>query len=292
MAPVKLYVYDLSNGLAKQLSLAWTGRQIDGIWHTSIVVFSKEVFYGQGINITAPGKSHHGQPLDIIDLGDTDIDEETFNEYLDDIKTQYSAENYHLLGPFTSPFALLGAQDCSDFNCNSFTNDCATFLTGNPIPDYIKDLPTDFLSTPFGAALRPTIDNMYRRPTGNTPPSQVPPATDPALAASLLQAVAAQAQQGQSSSSPNMNRQQPLQATESLTGALHPCTNSASFSNLLRTHKAVVACFSNVITCPPCRVIAPIYEQLAHEKGVKTAGGRGAAFTKIDLSQSSGQALG
>ncbi|KAK7469356.1 hypothetical protein VKT23_003834 [Stygiomarasmius scandens] len=133
---------------------------------------------------------------------------------------------------------------------------------------------------------------MYRQPTpGATPQSQTPP--NPALAASLLQAVASRAQQGNSSSSaPQTNGQTPLSATESLTGSLHPCTNSASFQSLLRTHKAVVACFSNVITCPPCRVIAPIYEQLAHEKGVKTAGGRGAAFTKIDLSTSSGQALG
>jgi desumoylating isopeptidase 1 len=30
--PVKLYVYDLSNGMAKQLSLQLTGKQIDGIW--------------------------------------------------------------------------------------------------------------------------------------------------------------------------------------------------------------------------------------------------------------------
>lgn len=80
MAPVQLYVYDLSNGLARQMSLQLTGRQIDGIWyvlsiessprlcihvivtplyrHTSIVVFGKEIFYGQGISITGPGQSH------------------------------------------------------------------------------------------------------------------------------------------------------------------------------------------------------------------------------------------
>ena len=29
---VQLYVYDLSNGLAGQLSVQLTGRQIDGIW--------------------------------------------------------------------------------------------------------------------------------------------------------------------------------------------------------------------------------------------------------------------
>jgi PPPDE putative peptidase domain len=58
MSSVKLYVYDLSNGLARQLSLQMTGKQIDGVWHTSVVIFGKEVFYGQGISITAPGKSH------------------------------------------------------------------------------------------------------------------------------------------------------------------------------------------------------------------------------------------
>jgi len=35
-APVKLYLYDLSNGLARQLSQQFIGRQIDGIW---LVVF-------------------------------------------------------------------------------------------------------------------------------------------------------------------------------------------------------------------------------------------------------------
>ena len=76
MSTVRLYVYDLSNGLARQMSLQLTGRQIDGIWrvstvkyfkvecsfksdrHTSVVVFGKEIFYGQGICTTAPGQSH------------------------------------------------------------------------------------------------------------------------------------------------------------------------------------------------------------------------------------------
>ena len=32
-SPVELYVYDLSNGMARQLSAQLTGRQIDGIWY-------------------------------------------------------------------------------------------------------------------------------------------------------------------------------------------------------------------------------------------------------------------
>ena len=58
MSSVQLYVYDLSNGLARQLSLQMTGKQIDGIWHTSVVVFGHEVYYGQGIAVTTPGNSH------------------------------------------------------------------------------------------------------------------------------------------------------------------------------------------------------------------------------------------
>ena len=76
---VKLYVYDLSNGLARQLSTQFLGKQVDGIWfvsltasvsafklpycrdrHTSVVVFGKEIFYGRGICITRPGRSHVG----------------------------------------------------------------------------------------------------------------------------------------------------------------------------------------------------------------------------------------
>lgn len=80
MAPVKLYIYDLSNGMARAMSRQLTGIQIDGVWsvtqnrlllmlvradvsisrHTSVVVFGQEVFYGQGISICPPGGSHVG----------------------------------------------------------------------------------------------------------------------------------------------------------------------------------------------------------------------------------------
>ncbi len=36
--PVQLFVYDLSNGLARAMSASLIGTQIEGIWHTSIVV--------------------------------------------------------------------------------------------------------------------------------------------------------------------------------------------------------------------------------------------------------------
>ena len=65
------------------------------------------------------------------------------------------------------------------------------------------DLPADFLSTPFGAALRPTIDRMFRGPIPSaapTPPpiqppsrSQPAPEMNPELTSALVQAIARQA---------------------------------------------------------------------------------------------------
>lgn len=41
MSDVVLRVYDLSRGMAAQLSLAILGKQIDGIWHTGVYVFGR-----------------------------------------------------------------------------------------------------------------------------------------------------------------------------------------------------------------------------------------------------------
>ncbi|KAG0431658.1 hypothetical protein HPB47_021598, partial [Ixodes persulcatus] len=43
---VQLYIYDLSRGLAKSLTPLFLGKQIPGIWHTSIVAYGREYFFG------------------------------------------------------------------------------------------------------------------------------------------------------------------------------------------------------------------------------------------------------
>ncbi|OLY84681.1 Desumoylating isopeptidase 1 [Smittium mucronatum] len=87
---VKVYVYDLSGGLANQFSKAFLGSQIDGIWHTSVVVYGKEYYFGTGISISKPGFSQHGQPMEIIDMGTTDIPEDDFNELLDELMIHWT----------------------------------------------------------------------------------------------------------------------------------------------------------------------------------------------------------
>ncbi|KAG6809132.1 hypothetical protein H0H92_001446 [Tricholoma furcatifolium] len=153
--------------------------------------------------------------------------------------------------------------------------------------------PTDFLSTPFGAALRPTINAMYRRPSPGAAPNAVPSpaaaveaAPNLQLAAQLLQAVAARA----ASSSAGVAAPIPKSATQTLAGPLHTITtNPASFNAFLKNHHAAAAFFTSA-TCGPCRMIKPIFERLAEEKGIKSDR-RGAAFAKIDIGVGLGNTL-
>lgn len=88
--PVKLYVYDLSQGMARSMSRQLTGKQIDGIWHTSVVVYSQEFYFGQGIMASAPGTTQHGRPLEIIDVGQTFLPLEVVVEYIDSLRSVYT----------------------------------------------------------------------------------------------------------------------------------------------------------------------------------------------------------
>ncbi|CAJ0933090.1 unnamed protein product, partial [Ranitomeya imitator] len=81
--PVQLYVYDLSRGLARRLSPVMLGKQLEGIWHTSVIAFKEEFFYGGGgITSCVPGGTMLGEPDNVIELGTTEVTEEIFLEYL------------------------------------------------------------------------------------------------------------------------------------------------------------------------------------------------------------------
>ena len=53
---VMLAVYDLSRGLAAAMSQAILGEQLEGIWHTGVVVFSKEYFFRGGLQTLPEGR--------------------------------------------------------------------------------------------------------------------------------------------------------------------------------------------------------------------------------------------
>ncbi|XP_014272378.1 uncharacterized protein [Halyomorpha halys] len=142
---VYLYVYDLSGGMAARLSPVLIGKQVEGIWHTGVVTFGKEYYFGSGgINVIVPGTLLH-EPLKKILLGKTFIPEQVFDEYLNGLaESEFRGDQYDLL----------------KHNCNNFSDTLSRFLVGNGIPDYILKLPEEILSTPFGQRFQGLIEQI------------------------------------------------------------------------------------------------------------------------------------
>lgn len=132
----------------------------------------------------------------------------------------------------------------------------------------LKDLPIDFLNTPFGAALRPTIDGMFRRGPPGVLSRQPPPSTTSAI----LQGIAERA-----TATGSITASAPAGPTSTLTAPVQICSNPASLRTILSTHKAVTVFFTSA-TCGPCRMIEPIFDDLAHAKASP-----GFAFAKVDM---------
>ncbi|XP_070161103.1 uncharacterized protein [Polyergus mexicanus] len=164
---VELYIYDLTKGMATIMSSMLIGRQLDGIWHTAIVAYGREYFFGPaGINSVRPsrrwsssrhvryssrmlsflfGSTELGEPQRIEKLGETYLPYTVFLEYINGLGTStFAPGTYHLF----------------KYNCNTFTEELSNFLVGKGIPKYILDLPEEILQTPIGQALRPLIETL------------------------------------------------------------------------------------------------------------------------------------
>ncbi|KAL6443949.1 hypothetical protein ACFW04_001733 [Cataglyphis niger] len=143
---VELYIYDLTKGMATIMSPMLIGRQLDGIWHTAIVAYGREYFFGPaGINSVRPGSTELGEPQRVEKLGETYLPYTVFLEYINGLGTStFAPGTYHLF----------------KYNCNTFTEELSNFLVGKGIPKYILDLPEEILQTPIGQALSPLIETL------------------------------------------------------------------------------------------------------------------------------------
>jgi len=142
--PVKLYIYDLSQGMARSLGPALGLHDLEGVWHTAIVVHNTEIFFGgSGIEHCLPGTTMLGQPLETKSLGNTNIDMENLTAYL----TNIGQSEFHG-----------GRYDLFKHNCNNFSSSLTKFLGVDDIPQHILDLPNKVMSSPIAAMLRPILE--------------------------------------------------------------------------------------------------------------------------------------
>ncbi|KAH7306395.1 hypothetical protein KP509_22G009100 [Ceratopteris richardii] len=126
------------------MSSTFLGKVIEGIWHTGIVVYGYEYYFGGGVQSCPQGQTPYGKPLKVIELGTTQIPKEVFEDYLQDIRPRYTEHTYSLL----------------KHNCNNFSEEVAHFLLGVGIPDYILKLPEEVMSSPMGALIMPMIQQF------------------------------------------------------------------------------------------------------------------------------------
>lgn len=150
---VEVYIYDLSKGIAAMMSRFVIGRHVEGIWHTAIVVYGREYFFGpSGIQSCRPGGTVLGEPLKVERIGETYLPYSVFFEYISGLGTSTFAPNtYNLF----------------KHNCNSFTDEVSNFLAGKSIPKYILDLPEEILQSRIGQELKSLIEGLCSSASGS-----------------------------------------------------------------------------------------------------------------------------
>ena len=130
-------------------------------------------------------------------------------------------------------------------NCNNFTDTLANFLLGKGIPSHIINMPQAVMQSPMGRMLLPQ----------------------------LMQGVNATRQNGSI-----LGLQQTAQSSPK--NAVKNVTDSADLAQLLEEAKFKCAViFFTSATCPPCKTVYPLYDQLAEEFGDK------ATLIKVDISK-------
>ncbi|CAN6288001.1 unnamed protein product [Urochloa humidicola] len=174
--PVKLHIYDLSQGMARQLSTTILGKAIEGIWHTGVVVYGREYYFGGGIQQGQPGRTPYGTPVRVEDLGVTHVPREVFEDFLREIGPRYTPATYSLL----------------THNCNNFSNEAAQFLASAAVPSYILHLPNEVMNSPIGALIMPMIQGLETSlRVGAVPqPPQLRPAPAPVAIATATKSSA------------------------------------------------------------------------------------------------------
>ena len=141
---ISLISYDISGRATKNLSRILFGRTIEGIWHTSVLAFGYEWWYGGDCFQSRPFSTPFGTTPDKVeDLGETT---RTLTELKDFIKLKMRKKyNYQ-------------TYDVISNNCNNFTNEVSLFLTHRGIRSSIVSLPGDLLKGGLARLMRPFLN--------------------------------------------------------------------------------------------------------------------------------------
>mmetsp|Transcript_19221 Transcript_19221/g.48818 ORF Transcript_19221/g.48818 Transcript_19221/m.48818 type:complete len:667 (-) Transcript_19221:164-2164(-) len=140
---VKLFQYDISGGRAWWSAPLLLGQQMDGLWHTGIVVYDKEYWYGGKLFESTPGMTPFGVPVKEIVLGHTVVTQDELWDFLvTELAREFTVETYDVL----------------THNCNCFTDEVTQFLLAQHIPDEVRLQPEKVMDSMAARAFRPVLN--------------------------------------------------------------------------------------------------------------------------------------
>lgn len=170
---VKLYMYDLSNGMAKKLGSWLSTEELDGVWHTSVVVFGQEYYFNGDLVHVSPGETMWGSPTKVVTLGHTPCTRKGLHQYtVDKLRAVFNRSSY----------------DALNNNCNHFADRVCMYLCHRHIPDDILFQPEKLAKLPALRLLRPFLDQWLGGGSGaevcmdgleSAPTEDEPPTSSP-----------------------------------------------------------------------------------------------------------------
>lgn len=138
---VSLLFYDISGKATKVFGRLLFGKKIEGIWHTSIMAFEKEWWYGGDLFRSTPFKTPFGEPVKRLEQGVTYFTKQELATYITErLHVKFNQKTY----------------DVFENNCNNFSDILSVFLCGKRIPQDVLDMPKDLLAG--------GIARLFRRP--------------------------------------------------------------------------------------------------------------------------------
>lgn len=144
---VLLHMYDLSNGAAKSMSHWVLGTNIDGVWHTGVVVYGKEYYYSKDTVFADAGDTSFGKPTRIIHLGHTLWRQDELHEFVTaELKPVFQRDTYDVV--------------CN--NCNHFSDRVCMFLVGKHPPAEVLNQPSMLLRARAVRVIRPMLNWWLR----------------------------------------------------------------------------------------------------------------------------------
>jgi len=139
---VLLNLYDITDGLAAQVSPWLLGSKLEAVWHTGIVAFGKEYFFTRDAVFDTPGKTSFGVPKKQVRLGLTLWRQSELHQHIvDELKPVFHRDTYDLVTN----------------NCNHFTDRISMYLLGKHLPEEVLQQSEQLLKSGAVRVMRPLL---------------------------------------------------------------------------------------------------------------------------------------